>query len=74
MSPLVKSYKVLVIREGGDDPITGEYYEETEEFLEIDATSPQSALSISYALCTIPFRGQVRRTYIDGQECFSDKL
>lgn len=74
MSPLVKSYKVLVVRESGKDPITGVYYEETEELLDIDATSPQSALSVSYILCTIPFRGQARRTYIDGKEYFSDKF
>lgn len=66
MNPIIKTYQVKIVREPGDEPITGQFYEYAEEELEDDATSKLNAFKISQLVCSIPFRGQIRRTFIDG--------
>lgn len=66
-------FEVLVIREAGADPLTGTYLEEARETLKITASDRQEALKKSLFLSKLSFRGQMRRTFIDGQEHFDER-
>lgn len=61
-------FEVTVIREAGLDPMTGTYLGQARETLKIYATNRQEVYKKSLFLTKIPFRGQLRRTLIDGQE------
>ncbi len=73
MEPIIKTYSVKVVREPGNEPITSIFYEYAEQEFEVEATSFQSAFQLSQLLCNIKFRGQVRRTFIDGREYFDER-
>lgn len=74
MKPLISAYVVKIVREPGADPITGKMYERLEEDINIDATSPEAAVSIAHALTTIPFRGQLIRVFVDDKEFFDERF
>ncbi|GAA4448735.1 hypothetical protein GCM10023189_07030 [Nibrella saemangeumensis] len=71
--PLIKTYKIIIVREAGPDPVTGEVLGYAEEHITVDATSRQAAYELAQMLDTLKFRGQVRRTIIDGEEHFDER-
>jgi hypothetical protein len=73
MKPLVRTYHVKVVREAGPNPITGECWPYEEQEMNIDAISRQAAFVISELMHTLTFRGQLRRTFIDGEEYFDER-
>ncbi len=73
MEPIVKTYLVKVVREPGNEPISGMFYDCDEQEFEVDTTSLLSAYQLSHLVCDIPFRGQMRRTFIDGEEYFDKR-
>ncbi|GAA4416294.1 hypothetical protein GCM10023187_47600 [Nibrella viscosa] len=70
---IIKTYSVVVIREPGPDPLTGEVIGYADEQLTIDATSRQAAYELAQVFATLTFRGQQRRTFIDGKEHFDER-
>lgn len=74
MEPMVKTYCVKVVREAGIEPISGQFYGYSEQEINIEATSPKNAYQVSHLVCDIPFRGQVRRTFIDGAEYLDERF
>lgn len=72
MEPIVKTYLIKVVREPGNEPINGVFYDHVEQEFEVNATSLLSAYKVSHLICDIPFRGQMRRTFIDGEEYFDE--
>lgn len=74
MEPLIKVFLVKVVREPGHDPVTGIFYNYAEQDLIIEATNKKSALIISQLISTLTFKGQLRRTFIDGEEYFSEQF
>lgn len=72
MEPIVKAYNVKVVREPGANPLTGQLIGYDEQTFEVDATSVQAAYSLSHLVCTLRFSGQLRRTFIDGEEYFDE--
>lgn len=74
MKPIIKTYSVKVIREAGTDPLSGQFYSYAEQEMNIDAISLRSAYQISLLSCSIQFSGQIRRTFIDKEEYFSEKI
>lgn len=70
---MTEVFKVRVVREEGPSPVTGEVYPYEEEELKIEATSPQMAFEISMMISKIKFRGQLRRTFINGEEYFDER-
>ncbi|GAB3550957.1 hypothetical protein [Spirosoma fluminis] len=73
MEPIVKTYTIKVIRVAGHEPNTGKYFEYAEQEFAVDAASQRSAYELSHLVCEIPFRGQIRRTFINGEEYFDEK-
>lgn len=73
MDPIIKTYTVKVIREPGNNLITGQMVQYEEQLFEVDAVSVQAAYKVSYLVCDIKFTGQVRRTIIDEQEYFNER-
>ncbi|GAB2546668.1 hypothetical protein [Spirosoma aerophilum] len=74
MNPVLKTYLIKVVREAGKEPLSGAFYEYTEQEFEVDASSMKSAYQLSYLVCDIPFRGQIRRTLINGEEYFNEEF
>ena len=74
MNELIKTYAVKVIRESGNDPLTGEITAPAEQELEIDATSTQAAHRIAQMMTTLKFRGQMMRVFIDGTEHLDERI
>ena len=74
MEPIIKTYSVKVIREPGDNPLTGQFVGYDEQSFEVDANSIRAAYSLSHLVCTIKFSGQIRRTYINGEEYFDERF
>lgn len=74
MAPLISTYTVKVVREAGADPITDSMYERAEEDITVDAISRDAAVSIAHMLTTIPFRGQLMRVFVDGEEFFDERF
>ncbi len=68
-----KAYNVKIVREPGKDPLTGIYYEKEEQSFIIEAPNLLAAYLKSQKADTIVFRGQLRRTYIDGKEYFDER-
>lgn len=64
----MKTYNVLVIREEGLEPMSGVLLSKATEQLQIEAVSTNDAYKQSLTRSTITFRGQTRRTIIDGTE------
>ncbi|MFD2574632.1 hypothetical protein ACFSUS_28630 [Spirosoma soli] len=73
MEPIVKTYSVKVVREPGENPLTGQPMEYDEQSFEVDATSVKAAYFLSHLVCTLRFSGQLRRTFINGQEYFDER-
>lgn len=73
MEPIIKTYSVKVVREPSKDPLTGQIVEYDEQTFEIDAASAKAAYSLSQFVCTLRFSGQLRRTFINGQEYFDER-
>ena len=73
MEPIIKTYTVKVIRESGENPLTGQSVSYDEQSFDVDATSVRSAYSLSHLVCTIQFTGQLRRTLINGEEYFDEQ-
>ena len=67
------SFRVKVVREPGNDPITGFFYDLEEQEFEIEALNKLEAYNKSLQTDTISFRGQLRRTFIDGEEYFDPR-
>lgn len=67
-------YNVIVIREAGNDPLTGSYFENAQEEMQIEAETEYEAYQTSQRKCSLPFFGQVRRTFIDGKEYFNPRF
>lgn len=67
------TYKVKIIREPSNDPITGLFYEYAEQEFEIKAPNLFAAYVKSQRIDTIVFRGQLRRTFINGAEYFDER-
>lgn len=74
MAPIVKTYRVKIVREAGSGPVSGQFYNYAEQEMDIDATTPKNAYQVSLLACEIPFRGQIRRTFIDGEEYFNEEF
>ncbi|GAB3688526.1 hypothetical protein GCM10027592_03570 [Spirosoma flavus] len=70
MESIIKTYKVRVVREPGENPLTGEFSAFDEQSFDVEATNVQTAYSLSQLVCTLHFRGQLRRTFINGEEYF----
>lgn len=66
------TYNVRVVREASADPIAGQVYDYAEQSFIIGAESPQLAHRLANRLCTLTFRGQIRRTFINGEEHFDE--
>jgi hypothetical protein len=73
MEPIIKTYSVKVVREPGENPLTGEFVEYDEQSFDLDATSVRAAYSLSHLVCTLRFSGQLRRTFVDGHEYFDER-
>lgn len=73
MEPIIKTYSVKVVRNPGENPLTGQFVEYDEQSFDIDATSVRAAYSLSYLVCTLQFSGQLRRTFINGNEYFNER-
>ncbi len=71
MKTTIKTYKVKVIRESGENPITGQLVPYDEQSFDVDAINVHSAYSISIMICTLQFTGQLRRTFINEEEYFN---
>jgi hypothetical protein len=71
---LVKKYSVKIVREAGPEPITGQLYSLAEEYIQVDATSPQMAHLLAQRMTTLVFRGQTMRVFVDGEEHFDERL
>lgn len=65
-------YQVKVVREKGPNPVTGQMVEYAEEELDVEADTPQAAHLTADQICTLPFFGQIRRTFINGIEHFNE--
>lgn len=74
MEQIIKTYNIKVVRESSENPFTRQVVEYEEQSFEVDATSPKAAYSLSHFICTLQFSGQLRRTFIDGQEYFDDRF
>lgn len=72
MESIIKTYDVRVIREAGEDALTGLSLERGEESFQVDATSARAAFQMSYLVSSLRFTGQLRRTFVDGREYFYD--
>jgi hypothetical protein len=68
------NYKIKVVREPGSDPVYGTLLEYAEEVFDVEANSTQEAHLLSYRICTLPFFGQIRRTYINEIEHLNEKI
>ena len=73
MEEIPKTYYIKVVRESGENPLTGQYMNYGEQSFEVDAISIKAAYSLSHLICTLPFKGQLRRTFIDGEEYFDER-
>lgn len=73
-SSALEKYFVKVIRELGTDPVTGEFVDRAEQNFEITAISTQEAYRKSHFLTSIQFKGQLRRTFINGSEYFNNRF
>ncbi|GAB3194067.1 hypothetical protein ABID22_000344 [Pontibacter aydingkolensis] len=71
---MIKEYIVNIIREPGEDPLSGEFYPFEHEELKIEATSIKSAYDIACAIFKMKVRGQLLRFFIDGKEYFDDRF
>lgn len=74
MEPIIKTYSVKVIREAGENPLTGQYISYDEQAFNLEATSIRSAYSLSRSVCTLQFTGQLRRTFVNGEEYFDERF
>lgn len=70
---MIREYKVNILREPGDDPLTGEFYPFEHEELNIEATSEKSAYDIACTIFKMKVRGQLLRFFIDGKEYFDER-
>ena len=70
----MRKFDVTVVREAGSDPMTGKYLERGQEEMQIEAANENEAYSISQRKSSLPFFGQIRRTFIDGEEYFDPRL
>jgi hypothetical protein len=70
---MIKQYKINIIREPGDDPLTGEFYPFAHEEMSVEATSDRSAYVIACATFRIKVRGQQLRFFVDGREYFDEQ-
>lgn len=68
------NYYIKIIRESGKDPLTNENYCEESQELEIIADNVEEAIKESYKYCTIVFRGQIRRTLVNGEDFYNEKF
>lgn len=66
----VEGCHVVVIREAGINPFTGEWSDQAEGILTIHVRSEQEAWHITNFISALPFSGQLRRTIINGIEHF----
>lgn len=73
MDAINKTYRIKVVREPGNDPITGTFYERAEQEFDVEAPTPLAAFIRSQIKDTIIFRGQLRRTFINGEEYFDER-
>jgi hypothetical protein len=69
----MNTYNVKIIREAGGNPFTGQVVGYAEQSFEIDAIDIKAAYSLSYLVCTLKFSGQIRRTFINGEEYFNER-
>ena len=67
------TFNVMVIREAGPDPMTSEFLSGDQEDLSIEAVNVEEAFRRSQVMSTLKFRGQIRRTFIDGEEYFDSR-
>ena len=68
MKQIINLFKVKVVREQGEDPLTGEVLTRAEEDMTIQAVSPQAAYDIAQMMTSLTFRGQRMIVYVDGVE------
>jgi hypothetical protein len=68
------TYLIKVVREASNDPITGIFLKGEEETLTISATSEHEAYKQSLKKSNILFKGQMRKTFINGNEYFNPRF
>jgi hypothetical protein len=69
----MKTYTITVIRVAGKCPSTGQFMDEASETLSIDADNEDQAFRLSQVKSKLSFRGQDRRTLVNGVEYFDPK-
>ncbi|GAB3710155.1 hypothetical protein GCM10027592_46890 [Spirosoma flavus] len=73
MESIINTYQVKVVREPGYDPSASVFYDYAEQEFEVEATSILAAYLKSEKESTLPFRGQLRKTFINGKEYFDER-
>jgi len=68
------TYRVTIKREAGKDPLTGTFLDESMEELVINALSEGEAVRKSFTLSKLKFAGQIRRTFVNGEEYFDPRF
>jgi hypothetical protein len=68
----LKTYRVTIVRESGLEPLSGEYLQRLEETFDVQASTKEEVFRKSQFITSLKFRGQLRRTFIDGKEYFSE--
>lgn len=71
---MIKEYTVNIVREPGEDPLTGEFYPFEHEELKVEAVSEQSAYDIACSIFKMKVRGQLLRFFIDGKEYLDERF
>lgn len=66
-----KIFKVKIIRESGQDHLTGEFYPFIEESFIVSEENIRAAYIKSQKQYTMKVRGQLFRTFINGEEYFN---
>ncbi len=69
----MKTFNIKVVREAGTGPL-GDYLEAASEEFQVEAKNEQEAYKQSMLLCSLKFRGQLRRTFINGVEHFDARF
>lgn len=59
-------YQVTIVREGGNDPVTGRWCDYAEDHLNIHALNEQQVHQLANFISGLLFYGQVRKTFING--------
>ncbi len=59
----MKKFNVLIVREAGSDPLTGQYLSDDQEEMQIESENKHGAYLVSQRKCSLPFFGHIRRIF-----------